>query len=282
MHAQVTAFNNSGVTCFLAGYPKRALALFKGSLEVQLAIERYKEGNVTSVSAVAHQPCYKDLAQHNPYVTLAEQVLDWWRAHAQSQRISSSSSVVAKERSGYRRRSQVQTLLEMETGFHFYNPYIVDRPFRISKTTQKRENGGTRSNSATIIFNLALMEQLCDSQSGQALSLYKLAMSLFMWDPHRAATTTADALIIALMNNMAVWYYENEQLDAAEHILCQLELTLQLQCPPQQYLPNSPLAPPPNPHSNSATEQLAVSEYAAIRKNLVNILIPQGSVSPAA
>jgi hypothetical protein len=79
------------------------------------------------------------------------------------------------------------------------------RPFYIFKTWEE----SARVNAVTIIFNLALIEQINDRRSSQALSLYKLATSLMVAHP-------MNDVFVALMNNIAVWYYENDNFDSAQ------------------------------------------------------------------
>ena len=66
----------------------------------------------------------------------------------------------------------------------------------------------TRKQSATIIFNLAIVDHLKNRLSEQAVSLYELAMTLLAGD-------VVDLLGISLMNNMGVWCYENGDMDGA-------------------------------------------------------------------
>lgn len=60
----------------------------------------------------------------------------------------------------------------------------------------------SRKESATVIFNLALVDHLRNRASTQAVQLYELAMTLLTGE-------VVDELGIALMNNIAAWCFEN-------------------------------------------------------------------------
>jgi hypothetical protein len=192
-------FNNVGVSCFLSGYHKSASTLFKGSLEVQLAVERCKE----SSSVVP----YSTFANENPYVALAQRVLETHLTciYDKYSGISSTdfSSVDMIGNPGQEWGLEEVVLVEM--GDILYKPYLFSRPFFIRKSWDE----SARFNAVIIIFNLALMEQIYDRRSPKALSLCKLAMSLLVGQP-------MNDVFVALVNNIAVCYYENDDFDSAQ------------------------------------------------------------------
>ena len=92
----------------------------------------------------------------------------------------------------------------MEDSEPFASPYLFSHPMRIIP----RPDSTTRRESATIIFNLALVEHLKNRHSSQAVALYELAMTLLTGD-------SVDLLGLSLMNNIGVWCYENGDNDGA-------------------------------------------------------------------
>ena len=83
-----------------------------------------------------------------------------------------------------------------------YSPYLFREPMMLSYGSEMN----TRKESATIIFNLALVDHLKNPCSEQAVQLYELAMTLLTGD-------VVDLLGIALMNNIGVWCHENGDMD---------------------------------------------------------------------
>jgi hypothetical protein len=109
-----------------------------------------------------------------------------------------SSTYYSLSQSQYGRHSSVQAdfMDDMYSPFLFRHPMRLDPNFQIP----------TRKESATVIFNLALVDHLKNRCSEQAVQLYELAMTLLTGD-------VVDALGIALMNNIGVWCYENGDMD---------------------------------------------------------------------
>ena len=90
----------------------------------------------------------------------------------------------------------------MDTVDGMYVPFIFCRPMRLPTYRQLP----SRKESATIIFNLALVDHLTNRASEQAVQLYELAMSLVTGE-------IVDELGVALMNNIGAWCYENSDLE---------------------------------------------------------------------
>ena len=72
-----------------------------------------------------------------------------------------------------------------------------------------------RMSSATIIFNLALVDHLSNRFSTQAISLYELASTLISGYP-------CNTLGLALLNNIGVWCYESGDTTASERCMKEL------------------------------------------------------------
>ena len=90
------------------------------------------------------------------------------------------------------------------TDLSLYSPFLFASPIRLGMTQDMH----SRKESATIIFNLALIDHLRNRDSEQAVALYELAMTLLEGE-------LVDFLGIALMNNIGVWCYENDDHDSA-------------------------------------------------------------------
>jgi len=86
----------------------------------------------------------------------------------------------------------------MESEDGTYVPFLFSKPMRLPTTGTL----SSRKESATIIFNLALIDHVKNRSSREAVQLYELAMTLLTGE-------IVDELGIALMNNIGVWCYEN-------------------------------------------------------------------------
>lgn len=191
-------FNNAGVDCTKAGNFKVAWDLFKGALEIKLAHERSGNGaeselelsNGYIIKAESH---YANLSKYVPAVARDA----GYESQADEEIPSSGSrSSTDVDAVGTRRR--------LEDSEPLASPYLFSHPMRI----MPRPDTTTRRESATIIFNLALVDHLKNRHSAQAVALYELAMTLLTGD-------NVDLLGLSLMNNIGVWCYENGDNDGA-------------------------------------------------------------------
>lgn len=199
-------FNNAGVQCIEAGYHKMAWDLFKGALEVRLAIERSELQSKGSGSQPdsRHRNSYIEKAGFHllnleSYLGVGGAITD--QNDSQSEMVSASTQ--PNLGSGQRHGPTGQ-------GDSDIPPESLDAPFLFSHPMklESDSNMSTRRQSATIIFNLALVDHRKNRCSEQAVALYELGMTLLTGD-------TVDMLGIALMNNIGVWCYENGDMDGA-------------------------------------------------------------------
>jgi hypothetical protein len=224
----------------VAGDLQKAAVLFKGSLEVQFLLEKCTETNTSFV--------YEELVRENRYIAQAETILDTMnREHV----------VVPKDtRTNIRAELYHDNHLSSELSNLFFDPYLFSRPFLVV-VSDANDPSKKRSNAATIIFNMALTHHVYDRHSPhpQSYALYQLAMSLLcgQHSPH-------DVVVLALINNMAVWCYDHDEWDAAQQGMCVLQKIMESPFP---------------------VEGLDTSEDATIRWNIERFLTPLGSTSPA-
>jgi len=203
-------YNNAGVACTEAGYHKVAWELFKGALELRLAMERGDK----SMNDITHDEDVLTAFRDNAYIQRAE---DHFRNITKYVRtIPSSSSLSRKPMdSGDSGRVNAsftynttqpqnsnQSPFQIDLMDDIYSPFLFRRPMRLSPD----DDVPTRKESATVIFNLALVDHIKNRCSEQAVQLYELAMTLLTGD-------VVDELGIALMNNIGVWCYENGDMD---------------------------------------------------------------------
>jgi hypothetical protein len=102
-----------------------------------------------------------------------------------------------------------------------YTPSLFGRPLKLRETipttTSTAESLALMGNdSATIIFNLALVDHLKNPFSDHAIALYELALKL------RSGLFKEDVSGIALINNIGVWCYENGDIDSAMNCMSHL------------------------------------------------------------
>ena len=193
-------FNNAGVECIAAGHHKVAWDLFKGALEIKLALERKAQADSASLEPSHQSNTYIEKAQH--HLTNIESYLSNRTGATSDLPPSPSTSTQqdpAQQRSSDRRCQRMNLPRDPLDA-----PFIFTHPMRLSTDREI----STRKQSATIIFNLALVDHLKNRCSEQAVALYELAMTLLTGD-------TVDILGIALMNNIGVWCYENGDMDGA-------------------------------------------------------------------
>jgi hypothetical protein len=184
-------FNNAGVDCIEAGHHRVAWDLFKGALEVKLAVERgEKQGN--------SDECILE-TMNNSYVNKAAGHLSNLDSYLPADVIM-ASMITPPPPSTDSTTSRYQQI-DSES---LYSPYLYCHPIRL----QEHAGFSSRRESATIIYNLALVDHMKHRCSEQAVALYELAMTLMTGD-------TVDILGIALVNNIGVWCHENGDTDGA-------------------------------------------------------------------
>lgn len=187
-------YNNAGVDCTAAGHHRIAWELFKGALEVKLATERSSLTPERRVEGMSRS----NLSNDSSYIQKAERHMQNLPKYVHA-RDDSCSRLHNEFSSPLHARQDARSTECLED---LYSPYLFREPMKLRHGV----NLTTRKESATIIFNLALVDHLKNRCSEQAVQLYELAMTLLTGD-------VVDLLGIALMNNIGVWCYENGDLD---------------------------------------------------------------------
>ena len=110
-----------------------------------------------------------------------------------------------------------------------YTPRLLTKPLMLEAPSDHPLVRAVRSGmeSATIIFNLALLDHLNYTASEQAIALYELAISLFRTGSISNDEFFVDPLSISLLNNVAVWSYENGDIDGAQACMFKLVSIMQ-------------------------------------------------------
>jgi hypothetical protein len=238
------AFNNAGASCLEAGYGRAAWDLFKGALEVKLTSERSSDQQASRIGEL------------DTYVRNAE----YHMQNLANYRLNNTGTGTDSHLFEYPSMRGGMVPNESSTGCLF-DPYISCHPFRIDDepsiagpTTElaakERKMSATRA-STMIIFNLALVDQLHNRSSNHAISLYKLALTLMVGED-------VGPVVIALINNIGVWCYDNEDLQGGLRCMDHLSSVLHV--------------------CNSVDEE----ERARLVSNIQLMLIPPFSASPAA
>jgi hypothetical protein len=237
------AFNNAGASFLEAGHGRAAWDLFKGALEVKLASERSSDQQASRLGTI------------DTYVRKAEY-------HIQNQanyRLNNTDNGTGSLLFDYPSMRGAVMPLESSTGCLF-DPYISCHPFRIvdepsiaGPTTELAAKDRTMSARAStmIIFNLALVDHLHNRSSNHAISLYELASTLM-------AGEDVGPVSIALINNIGVWCYDNEDVQGGLRCMDHMSSALHV--------------------CNSVDEE----ERARLESNIQLMLIPPYSASPAA
>lgn len=203
-------YNNAGVACTEAGFHKVAWELFKGALELRLAMER----SGSRMSDIASGDEVLAAFQDNAYIQRAEHHLRNITKYVKTipelsspsyKPMNSGESDQANTSYTYNMsqpQNRNQSPIQIELMEDMYSPFLFRRPMPLKAD----DDIPTRKESATVIFNLALVDHLKNRCSEQAVQLYELALTLLTGD-------IVDALGIALMNNIGVWCYENGDMD---------------------------------------------------------------------
>jgi hypothetical protein len=237
------AFNNAGASFLEVGHGRAAWDLFKGALEVKLASERSIDQQGARIGEL------------DTYVRKAEYHMQNLANYPLNNTGTGDASLLFEYPS--MRGSVVQ--LDSSTGCLF-DPYISCHPFRIidepsiagpaTRLAAKEITMSARA-STMIIFNLALVDQLHNRSSNHAISLYELATTLMVGEE-------VGPVGIALINNIGVWCYDNEDVQGGLRCMDHLSSILD--------------------RCNSVDK----GERARLVSNIQLMLIPPDSASPAA
>jgi hypothetical protein len=187
-------FNNAGVDCIEAGHHRVAWDLFKGALEVKLAVERGEKQGISDECVLN--------TMHNSYVNKAAGHLSNLDSYMAA--VVMAPAITQPPPSTDSTTSRYQQIQHVPPSDSLYSPYLYCHPIRL----QEGAAFSSRRESATIIYNLALVDHMKHRCSEQSVALYELAMTLMTGD-------TVDILGIALVNNIGVWCYENGDIDGA-------------------------------------------------------------------
>ena len=240
--AKAIQFNNAGAFRFRLD-PRKAWELFKGALEVKLAIERNMKD---CRECIVKEQFYEHLSSENAYVS---------RALRDSGGVADKITLEVVEASRALASTILQKQFGNELGDIFYTPFIFSKPFLVPDDHELMDPMElARTTSAIVIFNLALVEQMFNRTSPQAVSLYELATSLLIGQ-------AVNELGVALINNIGVWCYENDDIDAAQRCMDHLSRILR------------------NP---SGRRLLSDDDCESVLSNISFMLMPRGTISPAA
>jgi hypothetical protein len=234
--SKATVYNNAGVYHFKEGDYKIAWDLFKGALEVKLDMERIEEGSERTSTSLK-----------NPYIMLAEDIL-------QSTKCCANQDLCCSLQRLPQAPSRIPSFSDKSIGIRC-DPYVYTRPFQIPEECNQLKPlaDRARATNAIIIFNLALMEHIFDRLSEKVMCLYELSSSLLVGEH-------MDLLGVALVNNIGVWCFENDDMDASQRCMEHLRKTLQF----------------------CDLSRVASREYSSIMNNIIWILSPPGAASAAA
>ena len=244
-------FNNAGAFRFRSD-PRKAWELFKGALEVKLAIERHMKD---SRNCIVKDPFYEHLYAENSYVSRAQTILEEGETEVSPGGVADEITLEVVETTRALASSILQKQLSDELGDIFYTPFIFSKPFLVPEDCKlKTPIEVARTTSAIVIFNLALVEHMFNRTSPQAVSLYELSTSLLVGQ-------VVNELSVALVNNIGVWCYENDDIDTAQSCMDHLSRILR------------------NP---SGRRLLSDGDYDSVMNNIGCMLMPRGTNSPAA
>jgi hypothetical protein len=241
------AFNNAGASLLEAGHGRAAWDLFKGALEVKLESERSSDQQASPHGEI------------DTYIRKAEYHIQ----NLANYRLNNIDTGIDSLLFDYPSMRGGLMPLESSTGCLF-DPYISCHPFRIVEdepsitvagpstdlAAKDRMMSATRA-TTMIIFNLALVDHLYNRSSNHAISLYELASTLMVGED-------VGPVGIALINNVGVWCYDNEDVPGSLRCMDHLSSVLRV--------------------CNSVNEE----ERARLESNIQLMLIPPYSASPAA
>lgn len=187
---QVVAFNNEGVAHFKAGAHAAAWDLLKGALE----IHRIQASDPT----MTHRPVCEELRSNVFYLRALEQYESRHRV----------STPLGERRACPPTPKKIQILTSDSAPSSDYL-YLHTQPIALPSMDGK-SIAELRRSAAIVVFNMALLTQVCCRTSQEVLKRYRLASQLL---------GAPSKLAVVILNNMAVWCVENDALDSARRCM---------------------------------------------------------------
>jgi hypothetical protein len=275
LRVKAIRYNNAGIECFQSLRLDYAWELFKGALEMNLVCETLsdeleggEDGNNSGDGYVAVNGSggggggIIDGGTDTETETDADTSAVYYNEHIQfaEYRLQNLSSYVTHQPQTFDRQRLVNEL-EQQQGFGvtemsiLFEPYLCSNPFSLpedASVSQLHDIQFSRSMTAVIIYNLALLNQVRSRSSRQVMSLYELSTSLLVNNENQRVS-------IAIINNIGVWCFDNGDNAAAQR--CMEHLSKFVSC---------------------IGGIVSDDEREGIQRNILWILNPPFTVSPAA
>jgi hypothetical protein len=286
LQLKAAGFNNSGTNYFRSGEYQQAWVLFKGALEVELAIERVmpknkprsssdREINTADESEIENgnncvDTCLHEALSSNSFIQVAESLMS-----------SSVQSDPSLDEAGLEMPALMDSSFEEDSdseSVSYEDVEIHRTAFKVlvdATSMQDRFSWqlDSKVRSAKIIFNLALVEHVVDPSSQNVVSLYELSSKLL------SKEYITDLVQVAVINNIAVWFYENDNADAAQ--VCMEYLSKEINA--QRKQSDESLSPTSATYNhNVAFVHIPKKLMSLIKSNIEFILAPSCTVSAAA
>jgi hypothetical protein len=284
MQLKTTLFNNAGTDYFRSGDYEDAWGLFKGALEVVLETERVllkskvrsssdRKGSTTVVvSEIENESKLGDTylqeaISSNQFIQKAESLMLSSRLNRISTGLDESSALVDLPLES-ESDSDTASLGKVRMHQSTFRLNVNSCPIYGNQIE-------TKLRSAKIIFNLALVEHVVDPYSQNIVELYELSSNLITKE------YIIDPVQVAVINNIAVWFYENDNMDAAQ--LCMEYLGKEV----EEHTKVSTRDVSPNsvsmiPDHTTKSIQIPKNLLSLILSNIHFILTPPYTVSAAA
>ena len=183
-------FNNAGVRCLLAGQLDAACDLFKAALECKYAFETGLDSHCIQSGPAALMHRAESYLQNLESVLQEE--FDWASSTSTENPGSTLTSTATDRRlDGSPRALHLCTI-----------PILIDERCFQGVDALQRDTIESRTASATIIFNLGVLEHCHCPGSPQTSTMYELALLL-------VSISNVSQLVLSLVNNIAVWRFES-------------------------------------------------------------------------
>ena len=198
-------YNNAGVRCLAANKMGPACDLFRASLVYKYAFETgHYNGNDDN-----GDPSTSVLLQS------AEAYLNNLDAVLAGACECSNDKLNSSPYAGF----QIERVNDARTMRLCVTPILVSEHALRVADALRQDTVESREASAAIIYNLALAEHCLCATSPQAITMYELASTL-------VDTNVPTRLVLSLMNNIAVYLYENGDVDYSRIFMCYLSRLL--------------------------------------------------------
>lgn len=227
-------YNNAGVQCFEAGHVDAARDLFRAALQSKIANTRAFAAVGGVRTTAAHGRSAIELPPITQTREASESMLyaNYHLANLQQYLqlppgpilIPQSSISIAPNYSASRVSDETIALANRDSSSS--EPALYDRTFSMQRGRGESDEWFGAAN----IFNLGLLHHLQDPASDKAKVFYQVALALLTMESGETGIPPSSAYSVllrsAILNNLGVWYHDNDHIAVAQDSFSRLNALL--------------------------------------------------------